>query len=205
MTYTHLLYNYILTRISLYLHLCIYVYSRDEAKRRIEDEKYAECSFQPKLYTTPSCTRYNYDLSSDNNNIYNPCPVDIYTTHSTPPPTHSNTHANHTIIHTSSPKSYINLSEPKHITNNWRAILASKQAYREAQLIAKEIREMRECTFKPNIPSYPPPLHASSTASFSTSPGGGVDDGQVRQEPIIIRGTIYNAIYIYYMHHYTHI
>ena len=55
---------------------------------------------------------------------------------------------------------------------------------------------MRECTFKPNIPSYPPP---PSTTSFSTSPGGEEEDGQVRQEPIIIRGKhTYILYYILY-------
>lgn len=71
----------------------------------------------------------------------------------------------------------INLEEPERMARNIKQQLAEKEERRRAELIAREIEEMKECTFRPTISTYPPGGNNSSYSQSSHS-----------SAPVVVRG-----------------
>lgn len=63
----------------------------------------------------------------------------------------------------------INMKEPEKMSQNIKQQLLEKENKRREELMAKEIEEMRECSFQPLIPNYPSQFQNISSTSMYTS------------------------------------
>lgn len=75
----------------------------------------------------------------------------------------------------------VNLREPERMSRNIRQQQAEREKKRREELIAREVEEMRECTFQPS-------LNAHSSSMFSSSHGCTRRSSVHDQQPVVVRG-----------------
>jgi hypothetical protein len=75
----------------------------------------------------------------------------------------------------------VNLREPERMSRNIRQQQAEREKRRREELIAREVEEMRECTFQPS-------LNAHSSSMFCTSQGCTRRSSAHDKQPVVVRG-----------------
>jgi hypothetical protein len=86
-------------------------------------------------------------------------------------------------------KCTVHMQHPERMARDIRQQLLEKEERRRAELVAREIEEMRQCTFKPSIPAYQPPSpQPSITASIYYETTGQPPSDGPDAPPVVIRG-----------------
>lgn len=120
------------------------------AARKAEDIVAKECSFRPKINATSSVVSFS-SISPSNGREWDSCPA-------------SEEDANMKVkwlgdekektSHSRHPTARVNMREPEKMARDIRLHLAEKEELRREILAEREISEIKDCTFRPNIPKY---------------------------------------------------
>mmetsp|Transcript_21076 Transcript_21076/g.30447 ORF Transcript_21076/g.30447 Transcript_21076/m.30447 type:complete len:632 (+) Transcript_21076:2-1897(+) len=121
---------------------------KDSVRRRVEQQESAECSFRPHIKASQDSFRKQMRASgrSSRNNLFSPhvawedvgCPL-------------SNLDDDGGEFSGLSRAGSINMREPERMARDIRYAQMEREEKRRQELIAKEIEELKECTFKPQI------------------------------------------------------
>ena len=156
---------------------------KDSISRKVEADKYRECTFQPRINELSKqllsvdalgeddrfIQRYYEEYSQVrgyNEAVADACPVNEMERYSGLSREHlSRLHHGR-----------INMKEPERMAHDIRVHLIEKEEKRRSELIAQEINDLRECTFRPNL---------DNSYSFSSR---ALSQHQQQQQPVVIKG-----------------
>lgn len=155
---------------------------KDTISRKVEADKYRECTFQPRINELSKqllsvdalgeddrfIQRYYEEYSQVrgyNEAVADACPVNEMERYSGLSREHlSRLHHGR-----------INMKEPERMAHDIRVHLIEKEEKRRSELIAQEINDLRECTFRPNL---------DNSYSFSSR----ALSQHHQQQPVVIKG-----------------
>lgn len=158
---------------------------KDSISRKVEADKYRECTFQPRINELSKqllsvdalgeddrfIRRYYEEYSQVrgyNEAAADSCPVNEMDRYSGLSREHlSRLHHGR-----------INMKEPERMAHDIRVHLIEKEEKRRSELIAQEINDLRECTFRPNL---------DNSYSFS-SRALSLHHHHQQQQPVVIKG-----------------
>jgi hypothetical protein len=84
-------------------------------------------------------------------------------------------------------KNYLNINEPEKMIQKIRYNLLEKEEKRRNELIARELKELKECTFQPNI-------NGSSNNNNSSM----YFENKNNEQPIVVKGFIFIIFCLFY-------
>lgn len=164
---------------------------KDSISRKVEADKYRECTFQPRINElSKQLLSVDAALSEDDRFIrryyeeysqvrgYNEVAVGA-TAAAACPVKEMERYSGLSREHLSRlHHGRINMKEPERMAHDIRVHLIEKEERRRSELIAQEINDLRECTFRPNL---------DNSYSFSSSRALSQHHHQ-HQQPVVIKG-----------------
>lgn len=110
--------------------------AKDQARMKVEEKENRENSFQPKINNYVSNSPENYNAENFSPDGWAECPIDMLGYRS------------------GETKKTINLREPEKMARDIRQAQFEKEERRRSELVLREIEELRECTFQPDVKTY---------------------------------------------------
>lgn len=145
--------------------------ARDMVRQKVEEIRGADCPFRPQItdYFEKAISKGNASQQILENELrhfgYNECPTDVYNRNN-----RSNDDPNSKANLLS--RVTINLKQPERMAGNIRHYLQEREEKRRQAIIERELDDLRDCTFQPQVDPY----------AFKRK------ESYLSEEPIIVRG-----------------
>lgn len=141
---------------------------RENVRKRIEEERSIDCSFQPQItgfFKSSTQQQHRYEGDPDQ------CPVESWHDWNVWQQQHPDQKDAWCFYHKVSEKSLINMKHPEKMVEDIQAYRREKEEKRKQKLMEKEMKELEDCTFHPQI-----------------SPDSSYWSNLLREDPVIVRG-----------------